>query len=389
MTERIYYRDSYLTRFQARVVDANPERTRVYLDRTAFYPTSGGQPFDTGTLGGVAVIDVIDEGERIAHVTAAPVAQTEVEGVIDEARRFDHMHQHTGQHLLSAVFIEMLHAPTVSFHLGADACTIDIQRDALSADEVRAVERRANDLVMENRAVTVEFRDTIDDLGLRKATDRTGEVRIVTIAGLDRSACGGTHVRATGEIGPILIRKLDRIRGIVRVEFLCGTRAIARARADFDALAGVCRVLSCPLDEAPAHVSALQERLQTAEKSRARLAGELARIEGRELWRSTEPRPSGRRIAIRNVPALTEEVRVLALSFVASESACFIALASDPPGILLAASADSGVHAGNVLKAALAKHGGRGGGNVALAQGSVPSKEQLDRARADIETELG
>jgi alanyl-tRNA synthetase len=241
---------------------------------------------------------------------------------------------------------------------------------------------------MGNRSVTVEFRDTSEDLGLRKATDRTGEVRVVTIAGLDRSACGGTHVRATGEIGPILIRKLDRIRGIVRVEFLCGARAIARARADFDALAGVCRVLSCPLDEAPAHVSVQQERLQTAEKSRARLAGELARMEGRELWRSTEPRPSGRRIAIRNAPALTEEVRVLAQSFVASESACFIAVASDPPGILLAASADSGVHAGNVLKAALAKHGGRGGGNAALAQGTVPSKEQLEEVRAGIETEL-
>jgi alanyl-tRNA synthetase len=133
MTERIYYSDSYLTRFQARVVDTNPERTRVYLDRTAFYPTSGGQPFDTGTLGGVAVTDVIDEGERIAHVTAAPVEDDEVECVIDEARRFDHMRQHTGQHLLSGVFIEVLAAPTVSFHLGSDACTIDIQRNALSA----------------------------------------------------------------------------------------------------------------------------------------------------------------------------------------------------------------------------------------------------------------
>jgi len=388
MTDRLYYRDSYLTRFQARVVDANPERTRVYLDRTAFYPTSGGQPFDTGTLGGVTVTDVIDEGERIAHVTAEPVVRIEVEGMIDEARRFDHMRQHTGQHLLSAVFIEMLEAPTVSFHLGADACTIDIQREALSADNVRAVEKRANDLVMENRQVAVGFRAAADDLGLRKATDRTGEVRVVTIAGLDRSACGGTHVRATGEIGPILIRKLDRIRGIVRLEFLCGTRAIARARADFDALAGVCRVLSCPLDEAPAHVSAQRERLQIAEKSRARLAVEVARIEGRELWRNTEPRPSGRRIAVRNVPAVTEEVRILAQSFVAGESACFIALASDPPGILLAASADSGIHAGNVLKAALAKHGGRGGGNAVLAQGSVPSREDVEKVRANIEAQL-
>jgi alanyl-tRNA synthetase len=388
VTERLYYRDSYLTRFRARVVEAGPDRTRVYLDRTAFYPTSGGQPFDTGTLGGSEVIDVVDEGERIAHVTASPVVHDEVDGVVDEARRFDHMRQHTGQHLLSAVFIQLLDAPTVSFHLGAEACTIDIQRDALTAADVRSVEKRANELVLENRPVTVEFRDAADELGLRKATDRAGEIRIVDIADLDRSACGGTHVGATGEIGPIAIRKLDRIRGIVRVEFLCGMRAILRARADFDALVGVCRALSCPLDEAPLLVATHLERLQNAEKTRARLATELARIEGRELWRDTAPRPSGRRIAVRTVPGFMDEVRALALSFVAGKAACFLAQAEDPPGILLAVSSDSGIHAGNVLKAALAKHGGRGGGNALLAQGSGPSKEAVEKARADVEKEM-
>jgi alanyl-tRNA synthetase len=388
VTERLYYHDSYLTRFRARVADANPERTRVYLDRTAFYPTSGGQPFDTGTLGGAAVVDVIDEGERIAHVTASPVTEAEVEGVIDGVRRFDHMRQHTGQHLLSAVFIQLLDAPTVSFHLGAETCTIDIQRDALAADDIRAVEGRANELVLENRPVIVEFREAAADLGLRKPADRPGELRIVSIAGLDRSACGGTHVRATGEIGPIMIRKLDRIRGTVRVEFLCGLRAVLRARGDFEALAAVSRVLSCPLDEAPLLVAAQQERLQSAEKARTRLASELAASEGRELWRDTAPRPSGRRIAGRKVQAFTDEFRALALSFAAGQASCFIAMAEDPPGILLAASADSGIHAGNALKAALARHGGRGGGNAALAQGSVPSKEGLEKVRAELEKEL-
>jgi alanyl-tRNA synthetase len=387
VTDRLYYHDSYLTRFRARVVDANPELTRVYLDRTAFYPTSGGQPFDTGTLGGAPVVDVIDEGERIAHVTASPVTQVEVEGVVDQARRFDHMRQHTGQHLLSAVFIQLLDAPTVSFHLGAETCTIDIQRDALTADDVRAVEKRANELVLENRPVTVAFREAAGDLGLRKPADRAGELRIVSIADLDRSACGGTHVRATGEIGPILIRRLDRIRGIVRVEFLCGMRAVLRARGDFEALAAVSRALSCPLDEAPLLVAAQQERLQSAEKTRTRLAAELARTEGRELWRDTPPRPSGRRVASRTVPAFTDEIRALALSFVAGQASCFIAMTEDPSGILLATSADSGIHAGNVLKAALARHGGRGGGNAALAQGSGP-KEALEKVRADVEKEL-
>jgi len=388
VTERLYYHDSYLTRFRARVVDADAARTRVYLDRTAFYPSSGGQPFDTGTLGGAPVLDVIDEGERVAHVTAAPVTEVEVEGVVDQARRFDHMQQHTGQHLLSAVFVERLAAPTVSFHLGADACTIDIQRDSLSAEEVRKVEKRANEIVMENRAVTVTFHDAQEDLGLRKASDREGELRVVGIADLDRSACGGTHVRTTGEIGPIVIRKLDRIRGIVRVEFLCGMRAVVRARRDYEALQAVSRALSCPLDEAPALVAAQQERLQSAEKARARLATELAKAEGRELWSSTAPGASGRRFASRTVSAFNDETRALAQSFIAGASSCFMAIAEDPPGILLATSADSGLHAGNLLKAAVTRQGGRGGGNAALAQGSVPSKEALDAARAELEREV-
>jgi len=384
VTERLYYRDSYLTRFRARVIDASPDRTRIHLDRTAFYPTSGGQPFDTGTLGGVPVVDVVEEGESIAHITASPLAANEVEGMIDEVRRFDHMRQHTGQHLLSAVFVQLLGAPTVSFHLGAEVCTIDIQREALSAEDVRAVERRANEYVLENRPVTVEFRDAAGDLGLRKASGRSGEIRIVSIADLDRSACGGTHVRSSGEIGPIAIRRLDRIRGIVRVEFLCGMRAVIRARNDFEALSGVCRALSCPLDEAPLLVAAQQERLQTAEKARARLAAELAAAEGRDLWRNTQPDASGRRAAERTVPALTDETRALASNFIAGGAAYFIARTDDPPGILLAASPDSGIHAGNVLKAALAKHGGRGGGSASMAQGSAPSREAIEAVRAEL-----
>ena len=388
MTERLYYHDSYLTRFRARVVDADAARTRIYLDRTAFYPSSGGQPFDTGTLGGAPVVDVIDEGERVAHVTAAPVMEAEIEGVVDQARRFDHMQQHTGQHLLSAVFVELLDAPTVSFHLGAEACTIDIQRDSLSAEDVRRVEKRANEMVTENRAVTVTFHDAKEDLGLRKVSEREGELRVVSIADLDRSACGGTHVRATGEIGPIVIRRLDRIRGIVRVEFLCGMRAVMRARRDFDALQAVSRALSCPLDEAPALVAAQQERLQSAEKARGRLAIELAKAEGRELWNNTAPGPSVRRFASRTVVAFNEETRALAQSFAAGAASCFMAATEEPPGILLATSADSGLHAGNLLKAAVTRHGGRGGGNAALAQGSVPSREALDVVRADLEREV-
>jgi alanyl-tRNA synthetase len=381
MTDRLYYHDSYLTEFRARVVGvspdaASPDRQRIYLDRTAFYPTSGGQPFDTGRLCGLRVVEVIDEGERIAHVLDGTLGQTEVDGRIDVNRRFDHMQQHTGQHLLSAVLTEMFDAPTVSFHLGAESCTIDVT-GALQPAQLREAERRANQVVFENRPVTVSFQQSSEDLGLRKPTEREGEVRIVSIQDLDRSACGGTHVRATGEIGPIFLRKLDRIRGNLRIEFLCGGRAVARARADFEALSQIARIFSASLDDAPAMVEAQREKLQETDRIRKRQAGELAQASGRELFANAPLGADGIRRVLRRVESLTEESRAEAQSFTSAGPAIFLTVAENPPSVLLAASKDSGVHAGELLKRTLAEADGRGGGNAALAQGSVPSKEAL------------
>ncbi len=380
MTDRLYYHDSYLTEFRARVVDAGPDRQRIYLDRTAFYPASGGQPFDIGRLGGVDVIEVVDEEERIAHVLAAPLAGEDVTGVVDWQRRFDHMQQHTGQHLLSAVLIELFDSQTVSFHLGAEACTIDIERP-LEPAQLRKAERRANEIVFENRPVAVSFADSSQDLGLRKATDREGTVRIVAIQDLDRSACGGTHVRSTGEVGPILIRKLERIRGNQRIEFVCGLRAVERARMDYEALSGIARAFSAGLDEAPALVASNLERLQESEKARKRVATELAQAKGRELYAATTPGPDGLRKVQQRVASLTDELRAEAQSFTAGEKAVFLALADNPPSVLLAASKDSGINAGQVLKAALAEVGGKGGGSAGMAQGSL-SAESLERFNA-------
>ena len=378
MTDRLYYTDSYLTEFRARVVDASPDQQRIYLDRTAFYPTSGGQPFDTGQLCGLTVIEVVDEGDRIAHVLTERLVQSEVEGRIDLSRRFDHMQQHTGQHLLSAVLVEMFGAPTVSFHLGAESSTIDVA-STLEPVQLHEAERRANQIVFENRPVTISFEHSSQDLGLRKPTEREGEVRIISIQGLDRSACGGTHVRATGEIGPILLRKLDRIRGNLRIEFLCGGRAVARARADFEALSKIARVFSTPLDDSPAMVEAQREKLQEAEKTRRRLATELAASSGRALYAETSPGEDGIRRALRRVESLSEESRAEAQSFTGAGPAILLARVENPPSVLLAASKDSGVHAGDLLKRALTEAGGRGGGNGVLAQGSLPSKEGLDK----------
>ncbi len=244
MTERLYYNDSYLTAFQANVADASPDRRRVYLDRTAFYPSSGGQPHDLGTIDGIGVIDVVDEDGRIAHVLEAPFEGIQAEGRIEWPRRFDHMQQHTGQHLLSAVLLDLFGAQTVGFHMGGESSTIDIARPALEPAEVRAALERANEIVFENRPVTIAFGHSSEDLGLRKPTAREGLVRIVSIERLDRTACGGTHVRATGEIGPIMIRKIEKMRGNVRLEFLCGMRAMRRAHADYEALAQIGRTFS-------------------------------------------------------------------------------------------------------------------------------------------------
>ena len=287
MTERLYYKDSYLRGFTAQIAELADGGRTVYLDRTAFYPTSGGQPFDVGSIDGIAVVEVADDGERIAHkLAAATQADAAVECSIDWGRRFDHMQQHTGQHLLSAVFEELFGLKTVSFHLGAESATIDLEGASVDAAIAQKAERRANELVFENRTVAVSFENSTEAQGLRKASDREGTLRIVSIEGLDRSACGGTHVRATGEIGAILIRKLEKIRHQTRVEFLCGGRAIRRAHADFEALARSAQLFSTPLDNVPAMLAEHLETARAAEKSRRKLELDLAAYKGRELYQN-------------------------------------------------------------------------------------------------------
>jgi alanyl-tRNA synthetase len=377
VTERLYYNDSYLHQFQARVLETSDDGRKVFLDRTAFYPSSGGQPFDVGTLGGVAIVDVIDEDDRVAHVVEKPLALGEVTAEIDWTRRFDHMQQHTGQHLLSAVFEELFGISTVSFHMGSVASTIDVSAASLSVSQTERVEERCAEIVAEARPVLITFEDASTDLGLRKASERTGTLRIVSIQGLDRSACGGTHVRSTAEIGPIAIRKLEKIRGTTRVEFVCGMRAIRAARSDFRLLSEIARTLSTPFEEIPALVSAQIEKSKALEKTGLRLSTELAKREGAELHAATTPEADGiRRVTHRG--AIDDAVRTRAQAFIAGGKAVFLAVSEDPPAVLLAASTDSGVHAGNRVKEAVSAAGGRGGGNQTVAQGSVPADALKD-----------
>ena len=380
MTERIYYTDAYATAFDAAVVERTDSGRRVYLDRTAFYPTSGGQPHDLGDLGGIAVVDVVDEGDRIAHVLAEPLGSAgRIEGRVDWVRRFDHMQQHTGQHLLSAVCADLFGGATVSVHFGTESSTIDLDSGAIEPAEVAQAEARANELVWEQRPVLATFEDATSAAGLRKPSDRGGIIRVVTIQDVDRSACGGTHVRSTAEIGPTLIRRVERVRKAVRLEFVCGRRALQRARADQELLARLAAQCSAAPDDLPALLESQRAELKAGAALRREADEALARYRARELYDATAPDADGvRRAVVRDAAAL-EPLRAFAHAFAALPRAVLIATASAPPAVLIAASADSPVDAGATLKAALAAAGGRGGGSARLAQGSVPDAGSLDR----------
>ena len=378
MTERLYYGDSYLGDFTATVTQV--DGLRVYLDRTAFYPTSGGQPFDIGSLGGARVVDVIDEESRIAHLLSAPptfASGAAIEGKVDWQRRFDHMQQHTGQHLLSAVLEDLFGHKTVSVHFGEVASTLDLDTDVLSRDRVGRAERRANEIVLENRPVRVAFEDATNATGLRKPSDRIGKIRVVTIENTDRSACGGTHVRATGEIGPVAIRRIEKSKKFIRVEFLCGWRALARARADFDALTAMATALTTSADELPALVTAQASALRESEGGRRKLGDDVARFRLRELHAITTPDSVGvRRLSARAVSM--DELRSLAQAAAALPLTLFVGTVATPPTIAFASSEDTGINAGAVLKAALASHNGRGGGSPRVAQGTVENASALE-----------
>jgi alanyl-tRNA synthetase len=392
MTDRLYYTDSYLDAFDARVVEISDDGAHVYLDRTAFYPTSGGQPYDTGTIAGQRVVDVVDEGARIAHVLEGPglprlEVGREVEGRIDWARRFDYMQQHTGQHLLSAVTLARYGWRTVSVHFGDESATLDFEVDGIPEGGLAEIERAANAEVTANRPIRVSFEEAAAVTDLRRPSKRSGTLRIVTIDGLDRSACGGTHLAATGEIGTILLRKLDRVRGAVRLEFVCGGRAVRRARADFEALSRIAASLSASLDGAPAVVESQSRQLGKAIAARKRVRKELAGARAGLLLSGAAPGSDGvRRVVVRGEEAGlgVEDLRDLALAFAAAPGAVLVASTDQPPTLMVAAAPGSGVEAGHALKMALERVGGRGGGSATVAQGSAPSPAAARAALDDI-----
>lgn len=384
-TERLYYADCYLREFEARVLAVEPEARgfRIYLDRSAFYPESGGQPSDRGTLGGVPVLDVVEENDVVVHLVERGPEGDRLTGQIDWPRRFDHMQQHTGQHALSAAFEKVGNYQTASFHLGTEISTIDLDSERLGRRQIEEAEELANQVVFENREVRIYFksRDEASQMDLRKPTLRQGEVRLVEIPDFDLSACGGTHVRHTGGIGLILVRKFERMKGLTRVEFLCGRRALAAARGDLAVLTESARLFSGMTSSLPALIGKQTEELRAALRAREKLIKRLVDYEARELCEAAREK-NGRKI-VRKILAAedADEAKMLAHAVAHQPLAvALIGVKGKPATLFFAQSAGGLSDVGSLLKQTVAKLGGKGGGPRNFAQGGGLDEAQLEEA---------
>ena len=375
MTDRIYYTEPSCRSFDATVLRLGEQdgRPTIVLDRTAFYPTSGGQPFDTGRLGTIDVVETNDEGDEVVHVVSMPVSPgTVVRGEIDWPRRFDHMQQHTGQHVLSAAFDRLLDNRTTSFHMGAEVSTIDLIRE-VTAEEIERAVAESNRVVWENLEVSVRFVSANEAarLPLRKEPVREGTLRLVEINEFDLSACGGTHVSRTGAIGMIAVTGAERFRGGSRVTFVCGSRALRTFRGYRDAVTGAVRVLSVLPDELPRAVERAQLDSKDLRKTVSRLQGALAGHEAARLLAAVTE-VGERRVVVQALEGWDAAgLKAIASSLVAQKGVTAALLSDgDPVAIVVARSQDVAVDAGKMLRMLLDRFGGRGGGRPELAQGA-------------------
>jgi len=410
MTERLYYHDPFLYEFEGQITEVVPAaeingRHGVFLDRTAFYPTSGGQVHDTGWISlespsdpaKLRVTEVVEaEDGRVVHYLEAdkpPERGTRIRGLIDPARRRDHMQQHSGQHVLSAAFIRLFDMPTVSFHMGDDYCSIDLESPALRAQQVEQAELLANQIVQENRPVEIKFvtQEEAQNLGLRKAprTDKD-ELRLIDIQEFDLSACGGTHVRGTGQIGCILLRKTERVRRGWRVEFVCGQRAVSTARHDFNTLTEAAALFSGHIWDVPQQVRKSLEETRAVRKSSEHLLEELAELQAARLLAEATT-VGGRKLIVRvfSDRDLTF-IRLLAqkLTHLEANLVALLAASSEQSSLVFAQSEGMPFDMGALLKETLNELGGRGGGSRDMAQGGAPRAAGVEAALEKIATRL-
>jgi alanyl-tRNA synthetase len=400
MTDRLYYHDSFLYGFDAevRTVLESP-RPALILDRTAFYPTSGGQIHDIGSIthaensgAKVRVTEVVDtEDGHVVHYLEAPLKDvkpgTRVRGEIDSARRRDHMQQHSAQHVLSAAFVRLFNMPTVSFHMADDDCSIDLDTLSLTQNQVESAERLANDIVLENRPVDIRFttREVAAALGLRKVPpSERDQLRLIDIHDFDLTACGGTHVAHTGQIGSVLLRKSEKVRHGYRVEFVAGLRTVATARRDFSALTGTAALFSANIYDVPQQARKSLDEIRSLRKQREQSLEELADAQATALLAEI-PEKNGRKLVVRTLSDRDLNfVKLLAQKLTRqATSIALLATSSPQPALVFAQSAGQPDDMAALLKQTMAKLGGRGGGSKDLAQGGVPSSEGLADALAE------
>lgn len=389
-TERLYYHDSFLYNFDASVVEAieHNGRSAIVLDRTAFYPTSGGQVHDLGTLtvdgNQLAITEVADEEDgRVLHFTDTmlPVG-AHVHGSVDAARRRDHIQQHSGQHVLSAAFIRLFNMPTVSFHMGEESCTIDLETTGLSAEQAQKAEYLANEVIAEDRPVSIRFvpLEEARQLGLRKLPPKqTGDLRLINISEFDLCACGGTHVRATGQIGSILLRKIEKVKQGVRVEFVCGLRAVNIARRDYTTLAEAAGLYSSHIYDVPEQIRKSITETKSAGKAQHKILEELAELYAERLLAQAG---DGQPVITQFFPDRDAVfIKLLAQKLTVGKRGvvALLAAGAGQPTLVFAQTPGRKSNMGQLMKDAMAQIGGRGGGSADMAQGGLPA--EVDSAK--------
>ncbi|HWZ97053.1 MAG TPA: alanyl-tRNA editing protein [Candidatus Dormibacteraeota bacterium] len=397
-TKRIYYDDAFVREFEAEVLTCeqhagnSAKRWRVLLDRTALYPASGGQPYDRGKVGEAEVLEVVDEGEEIAHFVDRPMALGKVKAVVDWKRRFDHMQQHTGQHLLSAVLQSRFGLETVSFHLGEEICTIDLRGTEPSAEALVRAEQAANEIIFEDRPVNVKY-GTIEELrslGVRKEVDREGILRAIEIEGVELQPCGGTHVARTGQIGMIQLRRCTKIRQDWRLEFLCGGRVAKVARDDYETRQRIAEKLQCAVEEVDGALEkALAERDASYKSARAR--GErLAKLEAETIVRDT-PDVVGRiKIIARVIEGLEASFVLMLAPAIAGHEKTVALLARKECGqLFFGQHASVGKDMNALLRKVVGEVGGKGGGTKDFARGGLKDPATAQTAIDLAVKELG
>jgi alanyl-tRNA synthetase len=389
MTERLYYTDSYATEFDARItaLAEADSRPALVLDRSLFYPTSGGQPYDTGTLGGWRVIDVVAADGGLLHVVdAAPGAGDvgrAVHGAIDWPRRYDHMQQHSGQHLISQVFFRLFGHETVSVHFGDQESTLDLDAPALSQAQLDDAEQMAADLVYRSLPITAYFVGDADlhRVPLRRPPAVTGQIRIVEIAAFDYSACGGTHCRTTAEVGPVKFLRQERQRGKARITFLCGRRATADYVLKHRLLAAAAALFSNEMAQVPELIARSLQQVKELQRSLEALTEQQLAHEAEALAQAAEALPACKLVARRLDDKAPDALKALA-SLLQAQPDTVALLASAAGGkstVLFARSAGlAALNAGELLRASLRQFGGGGGGRPDFAQGGGVAPDTLD-----------